>query len=137
MAILIDTTVRIELERRGLGLGDLGRIGASEPPAIATITAAELLVGVHRARPPARQARRLTFVEQILSTVELVPFELAAAREYARAWSDLAAVGTPIGPLDPILAASALARGDSVLTDNVGEFTRVRGLSVRQPVWPP
>jgi tRNA(fMet)-specific endonuclease VapC len=137
MAILIDTTVWVELERRGLGLGDLGRLGSVEPPAIATITAAELLVGVHRAHPPARQAKRLTFVEHILSTVEVVPLDLVAAREYARAWADLAAVGTPIGPLDLIVAATALARGDAVLNDNVREFARVRGLTVRQPTWPP
>jgi len=84
-----------------------------------------------------RRVRRLAFIEQILAGVEVIPFDLASAREYARVWAELTAAGTPIGQLDLLAAACALAHGHDVFTDNVGEFARVPGLAVHQPGWPP
>jgi tRNA(fMet)-specific endonuclease VapC len=43
--------------------------------------------------------------------------------------------GLTIGPYDAIIAATALANGYDVLTDNIREFSRVPGLVVRQPNW--
>ena len=137
MAVLIDTSVIVGLERRGLALADLARIGASDAVvAVASMTASELLVGIHRAAPSSRRTNRLAFVERILTDLRVVPFDLPAARTHARIWTDLAAQGTPIGPNDLVIAATALAHGFDVLTDNPREFTRIAGLVVRQPGWP-
>ncbi|MCA9225361.1 MAG: hypothetical protein KDA47_07105, partial [Planctomycetales bacterium] len=46
------------------------------PPAIATIVAAELLIGVERADTEKRRERREAFVLNILARVRLAPFEL-------------------------------------------------------------
>jgi len=39
--------------------------------------------------------------------------------------------GTPIGPLDTMIAAHALSLGLTVVTDNEREFRRVPGLNVQ------
>ena len=128
MALLIDASVVISLERRGFASSDVNVVAPGESLAIATMTVAELLVGVHRAETPARRLQRETYVEGVLSLLPLVPFDLAAARTHARVWADLAARGTPIGPNDLVIAATALAHGYEVLTDNLREFARVPGL---------
>lgn len=79
MAFLIDASVFITLERRGFAPADIALVAQEEPPAIATVTAAELLFGVHRADTPDRRSRRAAYVESNFSLVEVVPFDLAAA----------------------------------------------------------
>jgi tRNA(fMet)-specific endonuclease VapC len=43
--------------------------------------------------------------------------------------------GTPIGPLDLLIAAQARSLGATLVTDNAGEFKRVKGLKVHP--WQP
>ena len=57
-------------------------------------------------------------------------FDLFAAATYGRVRAQLEAVGTPIGPNDMLIAAHALSRALRVVTDNVAEFGRVKGLKV-------
>ena len=125
----------IALERRGQRLDDLAAALSGEPIALASITAAELLAGVQRADSPARRLQREAFVEAILGRVPIVPFDLHSARSHARIWAQLAAAGQPIGAHDLLIAATALAHGYGVLTQNLREFQRVPGLVVQQPNW--
>ncbi|MGH2531360.1 MAG: PIN domain-containing protein [Thermomicrobiales bacterium] len=136
MALLVDASVFITLERRGVPPSDVNIVVPGESLVVASMTAAELLIGVHRADTPARRLRRATYVEGVLSLLPLVPFDLDAARAHAQVWAHLAVNGAPIGPNDLIIAATALSRGHQVLTDNLREFQRVPGLVVRQPDWP-
>ncbi len=135
MARLIDSSVFIDLERRGGTIGDLDAILLGEPFALASITASELLVGVHRADAGRRRGRRLNFVEKVLSEVPVVIFDLVTARTHARIAADLAAAGLPNGSNDLLIAATAIARGYSVLTFNMREFQRVPGLVEDAPSW--
>jgi predicted nucleic acid-binding protein len=57
------------------------------------------------------------------------------ARLQARLWTHLAVAGLPIGERELLNAATALARGYDMLTENLREFRRVPGLVIRQPVW--
>ena len=136
MAILIDSTVVIGLERRGLGLGDLATIGPNQPSTLSSVSATELLVGVLRSAPSPRRTRRERFIETVFASLPVLPFDLVAARVHARLWTHLAAAGTPIGGNDLMIAATAMSQGHAVLTDNVREFARVPGLVVHQPTWP-
>lgn len=128
MGTLLDTSVLIRAEREEQQLS----ISGDEEVAISAITASELLHGVHRARSEHR-ARRQAFVELVLRTFPVKPFDLDVARVHARIWADLTAAGTPIGPHDLIVAATALALGWSVATLNRAEFERVPGLTLRSP----
>lgn len=136
MALLIDSSVFISLERRGLPATEIAGVAQGETPVVAAITASELYIGIHRANTAARQAQRTAYLASILSLAVVVPFDLVAAREHARLNVALAAAGTSIGPNDLIIAATALAHGHTVMTDNLREFRRVPDLVVLQPIWP-
>jgi predicted nucleic acid-binding protein len=135
MAVLIDSSVFVALERRGQTLSALAKVVPDEALALASITASELLVGVHRADSPRRRVTRETFVEAILETIPVLPFELRIARVHAALFAQLAAAGRPVGAHDLLIGATALAHGSAVLTDNLRDFQRIPGLSVLQPVW--
>lgn len=133
MAVLIDTSVAVE--RRGLPPEDAIAVVGAEDAAMASITASELLIGVHRADSPARRLRREAFVETILAALPVIAFDLRIARVYAQLSAQLAAAGQPIGAHDLLISATALADGSAVLTLNMRNFARVPGLVVRQPDW--
>lgn len=133
---MIDSSVFIGLERRGLPLRHLSVIGPDVPAFVASVTAFELLIGVDRAKPEERKAARSRIVETILEEIQLVSFDLVSARVYANVWVDLAAKGTPIGTADLLIASTALAHGHDVMTDNLREFRHVQGLTVIAPQWP-
>ena len=136
MALLIDSSVFIALERRKQPLGTLALVaGRDEPVALAAITASELLAGAHRADSPERRIRRQAFVEAVLEVVPILPFDIRVARTHAQVWAQLMAMGQSIGAHALLIAATALAYGYSVMTDNSREFHRVPGLEVRKPIW--
>ena len=131
MAALIDSSVLIQAERTRRGLDELRAAHGDEEIAIATITASELLHGVHRASAPAQRAKREAFVESILSVVPVVPFDLVAARVHAGLWAELAARGVTIGAHDLLIGATALAIGYDVATHVRRSFPRSLGLQVK------
>lgn len=128
--MILDASVFVEAERGTFDLEALLESRNDEPVAIAAITASELLHGVERAGRQESRARRHQFVERVVSDFPVLPFGLAEAREHARAWAALAAAGTPIGPHDLLVAATALAHGAAVATLNQKEFQRIRGLTL-------
>jgi tRNA(fMet)-specific endonuclease VapC len=129
MAVLIDTSVLIDIERGG---GGLDTAVGDQDRAISIITQSELLHGVHRAADDRIRARRQAFVEHILEALDPIPIDSRVARAHAAAWAQLDAAGTPIGAHDLWIAATALAHGYAVATVNTGDFTRVPGLTVVQ-----
>ena len=65
----------------------------------------------------------------------VLPFDLLVARVHARVSAQLLDAGRLIGAHDLLIAATALAHGYAVLTQNLRDFRRVPGLDVRQPSW--
>jgi tRNA(fMet)-specific endonuclease VapC len=135
MARLIDTSVFIDLARRGESVRVLDTILQGEPFALASITASELLVGVYRSAPGHHRERQLDYVETLLREVPALAFDLDIARTHAQLANGLAAIGQSIGANDLLIAATALTRGYSVLTHNLRHFERVPGLVVNAPAW--
>jgi tRNA(fMet)-specific endonuclease VapC len=127
MAVLIDTSVLVHVERRGHTLDEA--VGEQDR-AISVITASELLHGVHRARTGTVRTRRAAFVEHLLSAIEPLPITLAVARAHAEIWAELESNGDLIGAHDLWIAATALSHGMEVATANARDFERVPGLSV-------
>jgi tRNA(fMet)-specific endonuclease VapC len=99
-------------EHQGAGLG------------ISSVTAAELYFGVARTG----SERNLAALRRFLATLEVAPFDAAAAEVSGsmRAW--LAAQGTPIRPYDTLIAAHAHALAVTLVSNNTREFERVPGL---------
>jgi tRNA(fMet)-specific endonuclease VapC len=137
---VLDTTIFIEIERATRGappehamqtvsvrLED--RLGAEDEVAIASITASQLLHGVHRASEQHR-AQREAFVEAVLAAFPVLPFDLLAARAHARLWASLAASGTDVGAHDRIVAATAISLGWHIGSANQRHFERIPGITV-------
>lgn len=130
MGTLIDSSVLIAAERRKLDLGDTLGTHGEEPVGIASITASELLHGVHRAATIAQRQRREAFVERLLAVVPVFPFDLGTARVHAELWAGLASKGASVGSHDLLIGATAIALGYRVATRDRRSFGKIPGLDV-------
>lgn len=125
-AVLIDTTLLIDRERGG---DRLEHVVGDRDRTISVITVSELLHGAHRAKGATR-LKRQSFVEHLLSAFEPIPITEAVARVHASIWADLATKGEAVGAHDLWIAATAVAHGLELATDDIAAFQRVPGLSV-------
>lgn len=91
---------------------------------VSIIVAAELRFGCAKRRSGELRSK----VEAFLSATDVVPFDSAADAEYARIRAELEAAGSPIGANDLLIAAHAVGLDAVLVTYNVKEFGRVRGL---------
>ena len=130
MALLIDTSVLIDVERGRLSLEALALRHADEDVAISVITASELLHGVHRVRGGAKAARAEAFVEGLFELLNVMPFDLPEARVHARLSAELQARGTAVGAHDLLIAATAIANDYRVATRDLRSFPRIDGLDI-------
>jgi tRNA(fMet)-specific endonuclease VapC len=130
---LLDTNICIYIINRkpmgvferfdGLGLGEL---------AISSITGAELDFGVAKSG----SQRNRWALEKFLAPLEVLPFDEAAMLRYGPLRAHLEAQGTPIGALDVLIAAHALALDVTLVTNNLREFQRVPKLRLENWVEP-
>ncbi len=95
-----------------------------EELAISVITAMELELGL--AKRPTTKIREA--VRRFLSTVIIAPLPDRIAPVYGSIRAHLEAHGTPIGALDTIIAAHAVAQGYTLVTANLRELKRVPSL---------
>ena len=94
--------------------------------AISSITAAELQYGAKK-----RNNKQLTQkVKAFCDLVEIIPWNEDAAKAYAKLRVELETSGTPIGNMDMLIAASALARKAVLVTNNTEHFSRVKDLKL-------
>ena len=135
MGVVLDSTVLIEGERRGLTVvGTLRRIISrigDEETVIAVMTAAELMHGVWRANRPEVRARREEFVEEIFIRIPVRPVSLRIARIAGQIDAQARMKGKTIPTADLLIGATALDLGFSVLTANLRHFRMIPKLRVR------
>lgn len=132
MGILIDSSILIHFERLGTDISTYVKGREGEDVFLSVISASELLHGVHRAADRRIKATRLAFVEGVLTAIPVLPVDLAVARSHSQLWADLAQHGRMIGVHDSWLAATCLAHGLRLATNNIREFKRVPGLDVEK-----
>lgn len=130
MASLIDSSVLVDVEGGRTDLAALLERRGDRGVAMAAITAAELLHGVHRLRLSRRKTRAEALVEALLSAIPVISFDLVCARAHARLGADLARRGVTVGTHDLMIGATALARGLSVVTRDRRSYPRIPGLEV-------
>jgi tRNA(fMet)-specific endonuclease VapC len=112
------------------GQGQVGAILRNKQPqevAIPSVVVYEVEVGISRLAQPDKRRRAF---EDLLRAVRILPFDEAAARASAQIRRALESAGTPIGPLDTLIAGSAFASSAILVTHNTREFGRVRGLRI-------
>lgn len=94
---------------------------------ISAITYAELMHGVEKSMAVEKNRVAMSL---FLSPITILQFDERAAEEYGRIKADLEKKGTPIGPMDTLIAGHARSSGLILVTNNTREFSRVVGLAV-------
>jgi tRNA(fMet)-specific endonuclease VapC len=125
---LLDTNVCIHIIRRRpqavlrrfeeYGIGEVG---------VSSVTVAELRYGAEKSAKP---EQNLEALGRFLLPLEILAFGGEAAAAYGWIRAALENAGTPIGPLDTLIAAHAVSVGVTLVTNNIREFGRVPGLGV-------
>lgn len=126
MRFLLDTdTISFALRGEGHVADQLRQRSPSEV-CTSSVVAGELELGV--ARRGSRKLRRE--LDALYAGLEVLPYDLDAARRYGRLAAVLLDAGVPIGVEDTMVAAHALSRGLALVTHNRKHFERVKGLRV-------
>jgi tRNA(fMet)-specific endonuclease VapC len=123
---MLDTNIVSDLIRNPQGKAAKHIARAGDEICTSIIVAAELRYGCAKSGA----ARHLKAVEDLLVEIELLPFDVPADADYGAVRSDLESAGRVIGSNDMLIAAHARAIGATLVTANVDEFKRVRGLKV-------
>jgi tRNA(fMet)-specific endonuclease VapC len=125
---LLDTNACVRYLRGGSS-SDIGirvsQLAADNEVVTCSIVRSELLFGALRSRKPSQS---LHDVDAFLTPLASFPFDDQAAEVHADRRAELASQGASIGPYDLMIAAIAIVNGSTVVTHNVREFSRVRGL---------
>jgi tRNA(fMet)-specific endonuclease VapC len=125
---LLDTNVIvIYLNQRSLILREKLEANAPEDIAVCSAVKFELFYGAMRSGNPKRNlARQQEFLNLFVS----LPLDDLAATKAGEIRANLAALGTPIGPYDLLIAAIAIVNNLTLVTHNTREFERVSELRV-------
>jgi tRNA(fMet)-specific endonuclease VapC len=100
---------------------DVGDIGVS------TITVSELQYGAAKSKKTKLNLQR---VEEFLTPLEILLYDLNAAKCYGEVRQNLEKKGEIIGPLDMLIAAHAISNDSILVTNNEKEFQRVNNLKI-------
>lgn len=126
MKYLLDANACI-VHLRGKDPNVTNRLATAGPGdvALCSVVKAELLYGAERSASPSRSRANL---QRFFASLPSLPFDDSAADVYGKIRAELATRGTPIGPNDLMIAATALSSGLILVTHNTTEFSRVLGL---------
>jgi len=94
---------------------------------LSPVVLGELEFGAEKSAYPEKNRARLS---TLIDNIPISPLDDETSRQYGRIRAQLERNGTPIGSNDFWIAAQALALGAVAVTDNVGEFSRVSGLTI-------
>jgi predicted nucleic acid-binding protein len=136
VGIILDSSVIITAERRGHSVRQfLEEVHAQQGEieiGLSVVSVAELVHGAYRAKTPAQQHGRLTFIERLCQDVPVHPVTLEIARLAGRIEGQEEAKGIRVAFEDLLIGATALYLGYAVATFNLRHFQNIPGLSVTQ-----
>lgn len=128
MKFILDTNICIYLIKlrpekvlkhfQSHSVGDIG---------ISSITLAELRYGVEKSQHIEKNRQAL---DEFILPLEIADFDETAAEAYGTIRAALEKVGRPIGSMDMLIGAHALALGAALVTNNTKEFRRIKNLKV-------
>lgn len=94
---------------------------------ISSITLSELIYGVQKSQ---HKQKNMAALEEFITPLIVAPFDDLAANTYGEVRANLEKNGTPIGSLDTMIAAHAITRNTTLVTNNEKEFKRVPKLKI-------
>ena len=125
---MLDTNICIYIIKRkpvnvlekfkSLSIGTIG---------ISSITLAELQFGVMKSSDPKKNQEAL---DKFLTPLEILDFDYYATIQYGKIRAQLERKGTPIGPLDTLIASHAMSLELTLVTNNLKEFERIPDLKI-------
>ena len=128
VTFLLDTNACIRLlNTRSASLAEKLKATSPQYIRLCSVVQAELVFGAYKSQKP---AQNLALIQRFSSQFESVPFDEKCLDTYGRIRAELERKGTPIGPLDTMIAAIAVAHGLALVTHNTKEFSRVQGLTI-------
>ena len=128
MTYMLDTNICIyTMKRKPEQVLQRFQKALDEGLCISSITLAELEYGMQHSSDPVKNEQALI---RFLAPLSILPFGVAAASEYGAIRAYLQRQGTPIGPLDMLIAGHARAENLVLVTNNVREFERVPNLEI-------
>lgn len=98
-----------------------------EEMCVSAVTYAELMHGVEKSMAVEKNHIAMSL---FLSPITILEFHTSAAEEYGKIRAELERKGTPIGPMDMLIAGHARSEGLILITNNTREFQRVESLIV-------
>jgi tRNA(fMet)-specific endonuclease VapC len=128
MKFMLDTNICIYLIKqksanilKHFSSHDVGDVG------ISSITFAELQCGVSKSKHVQKNQQALS---EFIQPLEIADFDEKAAESYGDIRAILEKTGTPIGSMDMLIGAHALSLGVTLITNNVREFKKIKGLKI-------
>ncbi len=127
MPFLLDTDTCIYALKHHDGVLEHLLSKSREDIVVSVITEAELRTGAAKS---SSSIKTLRLVENFLRPLVIAEFTSEDAIAYAHVRAKLERAGTPIGPLDTLIASQAVARKLTLVSNNEREFRRVHGLRI-------
>ena len=94
---------------------------------LSSVTVAELFYGAEKSKA---RKKNWAVVEDFVSNFDIVPFDVKSCQIYAKTRASLEKSGVPIGPMDLLIASISLANNFILVTNNIKEFRRIKGLKL-------
>lgn len=94
---------------------------------ISSVTYSELCYGVEKSAQKERNRVALTL---FLAGIEVLNYDSDASEVYGAVRAELERAGTPVGGMDMMIAAHAIAEACILVTNNCREFERIPKLSI-------
>jgi len=127
MKYILDTNTIIYFFK---GMGNISQRLLSFPPkeiGIPAIVYYELLFGIFKS---SRQKEKIHQLQLLAQSANLIPFGEKEAHVAAEIRANLEKRGLPIGPMDVLIGATALANRAILVTHNLKEFKRIDRLEI-------
>ena len=121
--MLLDTSVIVEIDR-GVDSKKMEHLESLSPHLVSTVTVMEISTGFFRSD------RNIILLEEFISSLSVVPIDRKVARKAGKIAADLIDEGKRIEINDLYIAATAMLKGETVLTKNVEHLGRIDDLEV-------
>ena len=128
MRYLLDTNACVDyLTRRHSALVERVQTSPPEDLCLSSVVVAELRYGADKSQ---RRSENHDNIDVLVGDIPCFDFDAEAAAVFGRIRADLERRGEPIGPYDLLIAAHTISLGLTLVSDNLREFRKVRGLTV-------
>ncbi len=124
---VLDTNTIIYLLKKRKQVVDNFRAVSPDSIFVPTVVFYELQVNLAKTGFPRKRVQQL---DEMMEIVNLAVFDENAAIAASLARARLEQQGTPIGPIDVLIAGTAISLDATLVTHNAGEFSRVAGLNL-------